>query len=601
MYYFITASKDASIYLQQPTQNTGLDEVLEVSKTYYGNLKDISRSLIRFETSHFSSSIADGQIPLSNLLVTSQSTQTSLSQSWDTNESSSLHFSSSYSTYSASLAVSSSNKTNDSASLATFVSESNTDTVNGFVEASGSVRDLATTSTETSESWASQSLFESNLSSSYSLISASYNTIISSSFTSSLSDTSITTRFNSVSQSYVSAISQSGYFSSSYNTQSSSVYIQESDLTILENHIISSSESSSLASHKLISSASAAFTSSNNAFLTASSETTAVSQSWASFTSSSNYFSSSYNSFSTSLAERVSNDEFVFDFDSNLILRECESSEIPIDYTLYAYIVSQSWDMGIGTRFDEITTDGCSWNKRTTQNWLGNNFATGTTGSFNGKGGTWYTGSASSQSFSYESSDIEMDVKSAINSWVSSSFPNEGFIIKHDSSLENNTTDYGQIKFFSKETNTIYQPKLRMGWDDSTFNTGDLEELTVSPINVTFKRLKARYKEGSIPTIRVFGREKYPLKTYTNKYAYNDLKYLPSTTYYQIRDVVTDEIIIPFHDEYTKVSCDENGNFFKLNLKNYEINREYYIEIKTIRNGVTEYFTDKDLTFKVEL
>ena len=38
MYYFLTASKDASIYLQQPTQNTGLDEILEVSKTYYGNL-----------------------------------------------------------------------------------------------------------------------------------------------------------------------------------------------------------------------------------------------------------------------------------------------------------------------------------------------------------------------------------------------------------------------------------------------------------------------------------------------------------------------------------------------------------------------------------
>ena len=50
MYYFVTASKDASIYLQQPTQNTGLDEILEVSKTYYGNLKDISRSLIKFDT-----------------------------------------------------------------------------------------------------------------------------------------------------------------------------------------------------------------------------------------------------------------------------------------------------------------------------------------------------------------------------------------------------------------------------------------------------------------------------------------------------------------------------------------------------------------------
>ena len=59
--------------------------------------------------------------------------------------------------------------------------------------------------------------------------------------------------------------------------------------------------------------------------------------------------------------------------------------------------------------------------------------------------------------------------------WISGSIPNEGWILKHDSSLENNTTDYRQLKFFSKETNTVYQPKLRIGWDDSNF-TGSLTE-----------------------------------------------------------------------------------------------------------------------------
>ena len=34
MYYFVTSSKGVGIYLQQPKQNTGLDEVLEVSKVY---------------------------------------------------------------------------------------------------------------------------------------------------------------------------------------------------------------------------------------------------------------------------------------------------------------------------------------------------------------------------------------------------------------------------------------------------------------------------------------------------------------------------------------------------------------------------------------
>lgn len=286
---------------------------------------------------------------------------------------------------------------------------------------------------------------------------------------------------------------------------------------------------------------------------------------------------------------------------AEMILRECESSEIPIDYTIYAYAVTQSWDMGIGTRFDDITTDGVTWNSvRTGQDWLSlENHSADTTGSFNGKGGTWFTGSFSSQSFSYETSDIEMDVKVTLDEWVSGSLPNEGFILKYDSTLENDTNDYGQLKFFGKETNTIYQPKLRIGWDDSTFETGSLTELASDDIHVTFKRLKTRYKVGSSPEIRVFGREKYPLKTYTNLYAYNDVKFLPSTTYYQVKDIITDEVIIPFSD-YTKVSCDSNGNFFKLNLTNWETQRDYYLEIKVERGGVIEYFEDKDLTFTVE-
>jgi hypothetical protein len=286
---------------------------------------------------------------------------------------------------------------------------------------------------------------------------------------------------------------------------------------------------------------------------------------------------------------------------AELILHEAESSEIPLSYTLYLHPVSQSWEMGIGTRFDEISTDGITWNTKSTLiNWLSaDSLSLDSTGSYNGRGGTWYTGSESTQSFEYQTADLSIDVKNTIELWLSGSLPNNGFIIKHDSSNENDVNDYGQLKFFSKETNTIYQPKIRIGWDDSSFSTGSLPELTSDDIHVTFKRLKSKYRVGSKPEIRVFGREKYPLKTYTNLYSYNDVKFLPSTTYYQIKDIVTDEVVIPF-GEYSKVSCDSNGNFFKLNLHNWETNREYYIEIKVDRDGVVEYFSDKDLTFLVE-
>ena len=57
MYSFLTASKDATIYLQQPNQNTGLDEIMEISKVYYGNIKDVSRALIKFDLSSIMSNL----------------------------------------------------------------------------------------------------------------------------------------------------------------------------------------------------------------------------------------------------------------------------------------------------------------------------------------------------------------------------------------------------------------------------------------------------------------------------------------------------------------------------------------------------------------
>jgi hypothetical protein len=51
-YYLLTASKDATVYLQQPNQNTGLDEILEISKLYYGNIKDIAHALLKFEVEY---------------------------------------------------------------------------------------------------------------------------------------------------------------------------------------------------------------------------------------------------------------------------------------------------------------------------------------------------------------------------------------------------------------------------------------------------------------------------------------------------------------------------------------------------------------------
>ena len=287
--------------------------------------------------------------------------------------------------------------------------------------------------------------------------------------------------------------------------------------------------------------------------------------------------------------------------EATLILRETESDEIPLEYTIYCNAVSGAWEMGIGTRFDNISTAGVTWNYRegdTSLEWLENGLEVGTTANpTTGVGGTWHTLLVASQSFDYDTADITMDVSDILREWMSGSTPNDGMIIRFGASQENDTEDYGQLKFFSKETNTIYQPKIRIGWDDSSFSTGSLSALTSDELKVNVKNFKKEYKVGTTPKIKVVGRELYPVKTFTNTFAYNSVKYLPEETYYQIKDFASDDIIVPFSD-FTKISCDENGNYFNLNLSNWEAGRTYKLEFKVIMDSIELYF-DEDITFTI--
>ena len=287
--------------------------------------------------------------------------------------------------------------------------------------------------------------------------------------------------------------------------------------------------------------------------------------------------------------------------EATLILKETKSEELPLEYTLYAYPISQSWQMGVGTRFDNVSTQGVTWNYRegdSNLEWLPIGvFTAGSTGSQFGDGGVWYSSYSTNQSFSYSTADISMNIKPMLQAWMSGSIPNEGLIVKHSFDVENDTEDYGIVKVFSKETNTIYQPKIRIGWNDQSFVTGSLTELTSEDIKVNVVNFKKEYKLGTIPKIRLAGRELYPLKTFSDKFEYTNVKYLPTTTYYQIKDFNSDDIIIPF-SEYSKVSCDSIGNYIKLNLSNWEADRVYKIEFKVNINGNVQYF-DEDVTFSI--
>lgn len=290
-----------------------------------------------------------------------------------------------------------------------------------------------------------------------------------------------------------------------------------------------------------------------------------------------------------------------------LNLKSSQAEEIPLEYTIHANAVSQSWSMGTGTKFDNITSDGVSWKYRNGVNTWQDNvtagtavFTPGTTGSANAEGGTWYTASQASQSYNYEDADIRINVTGIVNRWLSGSIPNNGFIVHHGLENEENALDYGVLKFFSKETNTIYEPKLEVVWNDTSFATGSL-----LPVNgyaeddykVVITNLKTEYTKDSRIKIRIKGRDMFPLKSFSTTFEYDQSKYLPTTSYYQLEDYITNDVIFPF-GEYTKISCDNTSNYFILDLNTLPLYRTYRLKLKIIDGEISTIIDDK-LTFQI--
>jgi hypothetical protein len=293
---------------------------------------------------------------------------------------------------------------------------------------------------------------------------------------------------------------------------------------------------------------------------------------------------------------------------SYLVLRSANSEEIPLEYKLYANAVSQSWTMGTGTKFDNVTTDGISWKYRNgIDTWQDNViagtavFTNGTTGSANAEGGTWYITGSATQSFSNEPDDIRMDVSDIVRLWCSGSLPNNGFIIRHSIDAENDDLDYGLLKFFSKETNTIYEPKLELVWNDQSFVTTGLSPVTGSASDGDYKviisNLKKEYPQNKKVKVRVKGRDMFPLKSFGTTFAYDQTKYLPNTTNYQLEDYKTGEIIFPF-GQYTKLSCDSISNYFIMDLNTLPINRTYLLKLEIIESGISTIIDEK-LIFEI--
>lgn len=317
-----------------------------------------------------------------------------------------------------------------------------------------------------------------------------------------------------------------------------------------------------------------------------------------------------------------------------LSLRTVQAREIPQEYLVYAYPLSSSWTNGSGRYLNKpVTTDGVSWKYRTSrttgiewdipptisqfewdemsQTWIdaailwGVNLSANVTSSYYSSegGGTWwdYDNVECTQSFSFESSDIYMDVTQIVKKWVTGSgrFQNDGMIVKFSDAIESSVETLNSLKFFGTDSNTIYVPRLHVIWNDSTFSTGSLQAANVDNLSINVKTKKF-YNQSEKAKIRINANYKYPQKTYTTQSYYVQNYYLPSSSYYEVRDAHTDEVILPFNTSGTKISCDTEGNYFHLWMDSFQPERFYRVVIKVETDGGdTVNMFDNNYYFKV--
>ena len=304
-----------------------------------------------------------------------------------------------------------------------------------------------------------------------------------------------------------------------------------------------------------------------------------------------------------------------------LRLYEAEgNSEITADYKLAFQPISQSWTEGTGKFGDRPkNTNGCSWENRsnpiggTEVAWAGQGAGVTVITSSFGLTTAGVAISSSTQTFTNQSPDVEVEVTDMVNMWLGADRPtnhlvsNNGMLIRFSGSQETDSETFGHLKFFSSNTHTIYQPKLEVRWDDhlpcTGSNTGSLNELTMSGLADNFlymRGLREEYREGERVKFRVEARKRYIQKTFSNSVQTLTGSFIPeSSGSYAIKDVATDEFVVPFSG-FTLMSCDTEGPYFIQWLDGFYPDRVYKFQLKLNYDDGQEQVFDDDFEFIVK-
>ena len=306
--------------------------------------------------------------------------------------------------------------------------------------------------------------------------------------------------------------------------------------------------------------------------------------------------------------------------DFNVFLRNyiATAQGINANVELEIFATAQSWNNGTGHYLDiPEVNDGVSWKYRdfisgSIWDMSGNVGDYGFTGSFNPLyspqgGGSFFTSSTLipqvTESFGLRSNkDLELNVKEFTKLWYSGSIPNYGFLTKLSSSAEFHPSSSIQpiLKYYSVDTNTIYPPQLEFRWRDySLYSPSTSSIVNTKQIKLSLDDNQGEFQPSSINRFHVNVSPLYPTRSYQiTSSLFTGINYLPTSSYYAIKDLATNEFVINFDTQYTQISSDSRGNYFDVYMSGLEPERYYKILIKTEIDGST-LILDDDYYFKV--
>lgn len=303
------------------------------------------------------------------------------------------------------------------------------------------------------------------------------------------------------------------------------------------------------------------------------------------------------------------------DISASLKMYAVQEFETPQTYTIQAKALAVDWANGTGylpfpggTIISTSTTDGATWlsTAGTGSATWSSSLSPSTAMLYNNQqtpgGGLWHTSSIVSQSFNFKSTDsADINVTKIVKDWVNGVYTNNGFLVSfNNSEISSSNYPNTNLQFYSSDTHTVYEPQLYISWTGSIqYTTGSTSILTYedNPI-VYIRNFKGELVKNKKTRVLIGSRPKYPRASFSQNTTFSDIKLLPSSSYYQIKDAHNEKVIIPY-SEATKISTNASGSYFDLYTTMFYGERYYKFEIKSTFNGLTEYFTSNEFIFKI--